>query len=57
MHHWTALVVVEPHQYERAEKDKVGIQAMKNCCCCFFTGTLQGDKCSRANPGIIQLRN
>ena len=27
------------------------------CCCCFSTGTLQGDKCSQANPGIIQLRN
>ena len=27
------------------------------CCCCFSTGTLQGDECSRANPGIIQLRN
>ena len=27
------------------------------CCCCFSTGTLQGDECSQANPGIIQLRN
>ena len=26
-------------------------------CCCFSTGTLQGDECSQANPGIIQLRN
>ena len=24
---------------------------------CFSTGTLQGDECSQANPGIIQLRN
>ena len=23
----------------------------------FSTGTLQGDECSQANPGIIQLRN
>ena len=29
----------------------------KCCCCCFSTGTLQGDECSRANPGIIQLCN
>ena len=26
-------------------------------CCCFSTGTLQGDECSQANPGIIQLDN
>ena len=24
--------------------------------CCFSTGTLQGDECSQAQPGIIQLR-
>ena len=28
----------------------------KSCCCCFSTGTLQGNECSRANPSIIQLR-
>ena len=34
-----------------------GRKFIQFCCCCFSTGTLQGDECSWANPGIIQLYN